>query len=130
MLLFFPDAICYLSGRVETSTKHSLLGDIPPRAYKLLSSNLCRVPEPQAALQALVPLVSRVVLVGVEPQLVFVLEGLPALRANTRRLYNTFVNPPYVRVQVILFGEPLWALGWNSIHLMTLQHALEAKPAQ
>ena len=37
------------------------------------------MPEPQAALQALVPLVSRVVLVGVEPQLVFVLEGLPAL---------------------------------------------------
>ena len=84
---------------------------------KLETPNLRRVPEPQATLHASEPLISRVVLVGVEPQLILILEGLPAIRANTGRIYNSFVNLPYVRIQIILFGEPLGALEWNSIHL-------------
>ena len=82
------------------------------------------MPEPQAALHALEPLISRVVLVVVEPQLILILEGLPTIRTNTRRIYDSLVNLPNVRIQIILFREPLGALGRNSIHFTIFSGAL------
>lgn len=91
---------------------------------KTLPPNLRRVPKPQAALHALEPLIGRVVLVVVEPQLILILEGLPTIRANTGRFHDSLVNLLYVRIQIVLFGEPLGALGWNSIHFTIIARAL------
>ena len=77
------------------------------------------MPEPKAALHTLEPLISRVVFVVVEPKLILILEGLATICANTGRINDSLVNLLNVRIQIVLFGEPLGALGWNSIHFTT-----------